>query len=333
MGKSRKNKKKRTILFVALYLAVAAGVLFILRENGLDAENVVWLCCAALVFLVLLLIWREFRYRLEQKRRAKDRRLRKIEKPTVPQSRPERKKQSGGVKSRFGGKRSLVLAAALVVCVIAAAIGYSWHQRRSIPASLISFKERYPEAAEFVDHYPDRKKRREPIDLSSEVVQGTIPLFIQWDERWGYETYGSDLLALTGCGPTCLSMILCGLTGETTWNPYEVAKYSEEKGYYVPGEGTSWELMTTGAQNLGLQASYAEISESSIRSNLEAGNPLICSMYPGDFTTSGHFIVLTGLDENGAVIVNDPNSRINSEKHWTMDVLLPQIRSVWVYWL
>ncbi|MCD8152609.1 MAG: C39 family peptidase [Clostridiales bacterium] len=39
-------------------------------------------------------------------------------------------------------------------------------------------------------------------------------------------------------------------------------------------------------------------------------------MGPGDFTTGGHFIVLTGIDSDGNVIVNDPNSRINSEKHY-----------------
>ena len=58
---------------------------------------------------------------------------------------------------------------------------------------------------------------------------------------------------------------------------------------------------------------------------------MICSMYPGDFTTSGHFIVLTGIDGDGNLIVNDPNSRIKSETRWQMDTVLPQIRSLWSY--
>ena len=64
---------------------------------------------------------------------------------------------------------------------------------------------------------------------------------------------------------------------------------------------------------------------------LSGGKVLICSMWPGDFTTSGHFIVLTGLDEQGNIVLNDPNSIERSEKSWTMDVLLPQIRAVWSY--
>ena len=44
----------------------------------------------------------------------------------------------------------------------------------------------------------------------------------------------------------------------------------------------------------------------------EAGNPIICAMGKGDFTSSGHYIVLVGT-ENGLVRVNDPNSYANSE--------------------
>lgn len=169
--------------------------------------------------------------------------------------------------------------------------------------------------------------------MSDEVEPGKIPLFIQWDKRWGYEDYGSSCIAVSGCGPTALSMVLCRLTGTTEWNPYEVAKYSEEQGYYIPGQGTSWELMTTGAESLGLTAAPGELSADYIREKLSQNLPIICSMYPGDFTYTGHFIVLTGIDSDGNIIVNDSNSRQNSEQHWEMDVLLPQIRNLWTYQL
>ena len=41
-------------------------------------------------------------------------------------------------------------------------------------------------------------------------------------------------------------------------------------------------------------------------------------MGPGEFTSNGHFIVLTGL-QNGRLKINDPNSRKNSEKTWDID--------------
>ena len=40
---------------------------------------------------------------------------------------------------------------------------------------------------------------------------------------------------------------------------------------------------------------------------------------------------LTGIDSEGRVVVNDPNSPKNSEKHWDMDRLLPQIRHIWKF--
>ena len=53
-------------------------------------------------------------------------------------------------------------------------------------------------------------------------------------------------------------------------------------------------------------------------------------MRPGDFTTSGHFIVLTGV-ENGKIRVNDPNSKVNSEKLWDYDRLESQINNLWAF--
>jgi hypothetical protein len=54
-------------------------------------------------------------------------------------------------------------------------------------------------------------------------------------------------------------------------------------------------------------------------------------MKPGDFTYTGHFIVLTGIDSNGDIIVNDPNSKKNSKKHWSLETLVPQIKGIWKY--
>ncbi|MDC7280633.1 C39 family peptidase [Butyrivibrio fibrisolvens] len=59
--------------------------------------------------------------------------------------------------------------------------------------------------------------------------------------------------------------------------------------------------------------------------------PLICSMTPGDFTKTGHFIVLTGVTDDGQIIVNDPNSPKNSKKHWDVDILVSQMKSIWKY--
>ena len=203
-------------------------------------------------------------------------------------------------------------------------------REQGYPESLIALVERNPEAKDFVLDYP-KYKGLEEIDISKEVTKGEIPHFLQWDDRWGYETYGSDFLAVTGCGPTSLSMVVCGLTGDTKWNPYEVAKMAEDNGYYVDGSGSSWELMSSGAEKLGLTVSSVIFDAEHIRATLEAGQPIICVMGPGDFTDAGHFLVLTGVDQEGDIILQDPNSVERTKQHWDVQKLMNQMKNLWSY--
>ena len=199
------------------------------------------------------------------------------------------------------------------------------------PEDLVELAERNPEALTFVMDYSEKAGRHEPISVAEDIAGGGIPLFLQWDERWGYETYGSNYLALTGCGPTSLAMVCCGLTGDASVNPWSLAQKAEDEGYYVSGSGTAWSMMTAMASELGLASSPIMCREETLAAELVVGRLVICSMGPGDFTTSGHFIVLTGLDSHGDAIVNDPNSRKNSGRTWPLDKLAAQMKGAWSF--
>lgn len=208
--------------------------------------------------------------------------------------------------------------------------GIGFSAEDGYPDSLLQLAEKNPETVEFVRNYPKMKDNRDKIDISKDL-NGGIPLFLQWDERWGYRDYGGDFMALNGCGPTCLSMVCCGLTGEKKWNPYRVAMMAEKSGYYVEGSGSSWSLMYDGAAQLGLRAENVTFDRDIIVDTLRQGRPIICVVGPGDFTTQGHFLVLTGIDDSGKILLHDPNSRKRSEKAWELDELMPQIRDLWSY--
>lgn len=197
------------------------------------------------------------------------------------------------------------------------------------PEQLIELLQNNEETADFVFDYPE-KKDTAPADTVGEVVQGQVPLLLQWDERWGYAFYADDMIAVNGCGPTAIAMVAAGLTGDNTVTPYKVAQFSAGNGYYAGDSGTSWTLMTDGAQQFGIYGEEMGLSEDEVFSALENGHPIICSMRPGDFTTTGHFIVLTGI-EDGKIQVNDPNSRVRSEKLWDYSRLEYQINNLWVY--
>lgn len=197
------------------------------------------------------------------------------------------------------------------------------------PEALLDMLTRNIEMIDFVLDYP-MKKENLYADTISDVKQGVIPFLLQWDEDWGYTTYGDSILAISGCAPTALSMVIAGLTGDASITPYIIAEYADTQGYYVSGTGSSWSLLSEGSYHYGVNATELSLSEANIHNELDNGHPIICSMRPGDFTTTGHFIVLTGI-ENGKIRVHDPNSRQRSNKLWDYTTLEKQISNLWSY--
>ena len=165
--------------------------------------------------------------------------------------------------------------------------------------------------------------------LTKKECKEKIPLLLQWDQRWGYVSYGSSDIALSGCAPTCLSMVIVGLTGNHNATPNKIAKYAQDNGYYLKGTGTSWSLLTEGASHFGVVGREISLSKGTVCDVLKQGQPVICSVGRGDFTTEGHFIVLTGM-KDGRIKVNDPNC-IHRSCLWEYETLEPQIKNLWAY--
>ncbi len=197
------------------------------------------------------------------------------------------------------------------------------------PLDLLENFTRDLDLLNFVLDYPLKYGNTYSDNVGS-VEKGVIPLLIQWDERWGYYKYGETSIAVEGCGPTALAMVISGLTGNNKVTPTKVADFSLKNGYYVNGTGTSWDLMTKGAEAFGLTVKEIPLAKNTIYNALENEHPIICSMRPGDFTRTGHFIVLVGI-ENGKIKVNDPNSKKRSSKLWTYEELKPQIKNLWEF--
>lgn len=209
-------------------------------------------------------------------------------------------------------------------------LAYIQSETTKYPQALRELVQKNPETLDFVYDYPINSTLTPEIDLSAEASGGTVPLLLQWDERWGYRSYGSGLIGYTGCGPTCLSMVALYLTGDANCDPGTVAQYAQQQGYYVEGSGTAWEMMATGCAHFGLKSEEIGLDENGMAAALADGKVLICSMGPGDFTDGGHYIVLTGHSDAGFSIC-DPNSPKRSAQIWTFDRLKNQIRNVWAF--
>ncbi len=212
---------------------------------------------------------------------------------------------------------------------------YLYRQRKirktlaTLPPELQKLYEKNPEARKFVLNYEKNRDKNFPVQLDKEIRQEGVPLLLQWDKRWGYHIYAGHVMGLTGCGPTSLSMVALHLTGNEDYNPTYMANFSEEHGFADDKNGTAWALISEGAPLLGIEAIEITPDKNRMIENLQAGNPIICVVGPGDFTDEGHFIVLTGYTDGGFTL-NDPNRVANSQKTWPYETLRKQILNLWV---
>ena len=196
------------------------------------------------------------------------------------------------------------------------------------PKQLKDLALKNEEALEFVYDYPAEHVKEHTIDLTEEASMDSVPLFVQWDKRWGYEKYSGNFFAASGCGPTTLSMVVVYLTHNREASPIAVAKYSNEAGYSVDGSGSSWTLISEGCRHYGVKAKTVALDESRMKAELDAGHLIVVNVGLGDFTDTGHFMVITGYDDEGFSI-NDPNSIEKSGKRWLFKNISSQIRAVW----
>lgn len=198
------------------------------------------------------------------------------------------------------------------------------------PKDLLSALANNPEMADFAAGYSAGKKNSSGALTAAEKEQD-FPLFLQWDPRWGYRSYGSgSCIGLAGCGPTCLSMALFYLTRDDKLTPGKIADYSMENGYYVEGAGTAWALMEDVPKLYGISVTKLGADESSIRAVLDNGGVVICSVGRGEFTTSGHYILIYGYDSEG-LLINDPNCVARSKQKWVFSDIRWQIKNIWAY--
>ena len=162
-------------------------------------------------------------------------------------------------------------------------------------------------------------------------ASGEVPRLYQWDQRWGSTVYSSTTFALTGCCPTSLSMVYQGLTGKGDLSPYDMGKRASDGGFETAFDGTDSSFLVSEAASLGLSCEALSVDAGSVRAALEGGAVLVCNVGPGDFTDNGHFFVVTGIDGDGNLRINDPYSAERSNRAWNVDTVLGQTKALWAY--
>ncbi len=154
-----------------------------------------------------------------------------------------------------------------------------------------------------------------------------VVYYNQGDARWGNKLYGKyDTIRVAGCGPTSLAIVVSTFTDKQI-DPGQMADWAYKNGYRCEGSGSYHSLIPEGARHFGLKVEGATIYEGQkIVDALADGKLVVAIMGKGHFTTSGHFIVLRGVTDDGKILVADPASVKKSGQEWDLSIFLNEAR-------
>lgn len=166
-------------------------------------------------------------------------------------------------------------------------------------------------------------------DSDLTYVTGGIGNVTYWNQRdfanYSYG-YGCGSIAACGCGPTSVAIVASTMKGQKI-DPVETTKKVCSLGGCTSGGSYNGTLGQTLTQIYGIRTESTSDDQKVIQA-LGTNNALVIAhMGPGVFTSGGHYIVLTGVNNNGQVSVADPASRERTQQKWfNFNIIISQKR-------
>lgn len=161
--------------------------------------------------------------------------------------------------------------------------------------------------------------------------QDTVPLLYQTD--YPDIPFSHGTVYTSGCGVSCVAMV------GSYFHEEEITPGMLGEMFNTPGCSNS-DRMEQASEYLELPLQEVTWLWSKAYKALQNGQVVISLQLPGLFTTEGHFIVLTGINEDGLITVNDPyephywtnQERINGfETGFTPEQILGDGSCFWIY--
>ena len=136
-----------------------------------------------------------------------------------------------------------------------------------------------------------------PETVPETVIYDYVPVYFQTD--YPDVPFGKGTIATSGCSITCLAMVATYLT-DREYTPPQLAHYF---GSY--GE-TNIDRLNYGIQQMQLPCQYTYDVDATLQAVREGKVAIALMGETSVFTTSQHFIAITGMGEYGKFLVNDP---------------------------
>lgn len=150
-----------------------------------------------------------------------------------------------------------------------------------------------------------------------------VVYFNQLEEPWASLPYASSTVANSGCGPTSMAIVISTLTGKNV-TPEMTKSFAEDNGEYVQGQGTSHSFIGNAAAHWGLTCErVGKDRMDDVVQALKEGKMVveICEAYTITGGSSGHFIVLTGVTNDGYITIADCASRERTGKVYSVETI------------
>lgn len=136
-----------------------------------------------------------------------------------------------------------------------------------------------------------------PEEADEAEPRREMPLYFQTD--YPNVRYADGTIASNGCGITCLAMVATYLT-QHTYLPDELADYF---GIYAEN---NIERLEYAAQQLRLPIRKAENVHEILPALQEGDVAILLMNHKSIFTQTQHFIAVSGLNEDGKIMIHDP---------------------------
>lgn len=139
---------------------------------------------------------------------------------------------------------------------------------------------------------------------------GEVTYYNQGEEPWASLPYGGSTIRASGCGPTAMAIVISTLAGEAV-TPEITGNFAIAGGHYVRGKGTSHAFPSAAAVHWGLSVVRMKRERmDDVVAGLKRGKMAVVICAENTISgSSGHYIVLTGVTEDGYLTIADPGSR------------------------
>lgn len=165
--------------------------------------------------------------------------------------------------------------------------------------------------------------------------------YLQTDPRWKDRDYSAKgertTIGASGCGPTAMAMVLA------TWadpavTPATECAWALAHGYKAPNQGTYYGYFAKAAARYGLRCTmrngvslYGNAGSGyheKAKAALEAGGLVIACMGPGNWTRSGHYVLVWRIDGD-TIHINDPASTLPRRTEGSYALFRRQVKYYW----